>query len=111
MRRAIRPLMTDLQKSYRADLFRLIITEGPRFPNLVTVYRRVALDPVLIAIQKLAKQAKARGEVTTDVLERYPMLILSPGLLATVWNGLFIDEQLETEALFNAFVDLIFSEL
>ncbi|MBF2088837.1 MAG: TetR/AcrR family transcriptional regulator [Synechococcales cyanobacterium K44_A2020_017] len=111
LRRAIRPLMKDLQTSHKADLFRLIITEGPRFPSLVSTYRRVVLEPVLSSIQTLAEQAKVRGELASDVLVRYPMLMLSPGLLATIWNGLFLDQHLEPEVLFDAFIELIFSRL
>lgn len=110
LRRAIRPLMADLQKSHKADLFRLIIAEGPRFPSLVSTYRRVVLEPVLSSIQTLAEQAKARGELKSDVLAQYPMLMLSPGLLVTIWNGLFLDRQLDPEALFDAFIELIFAQ-
>ncbi len=109
LRHALRPLMEDLQKSSKANLFRLIITEGPKFPSLVSTYRRVVLEPVLSSIQTLAEQAKANGELTSDVLIRYPVLMLSPGLVATIWNGLFLDQQLEPEALFDAYMELIFS--
>ncbi|MBK8453694.1 MAG: TetR/AcrR family transcriptional regulator [Thiofilum sp.] len=108
LRQAIRPFMADLQKSHKADLLRLIITEGPRFPSLVAVYQRVVLEPVLSAIQTLAKQAKARGEIKSEALIEYPMLMLSPGLLSIIWNGLFLDRQLQPEALFDAFIELIF---
>ncbi len=108
MRRMVLPFADLLSDPRRAALFRLIITEGPRFPSLLASYRRVALDPLMDAVRMLAARARETGEIETEVLEQLPMLMLSPGLLATVWNSLFPDDVLEPRAMFDALFSLVF---
>ena len=38
--------MRDLEGSRRADVARLVIAEGARFPALAATYRRLALEPL-----------------------------------------------------------------
>ena len=108
LKRALAPLLTDDKVSLRLSLFRLIIFEGARFPELLNAYRRVVMDPMLAIARRLSQRARSRGEIDTDALERVPMLLLSPGLVVTVWNQLFPDEKLEPESVFHAHLDLIF---
>jgi TetR/AcrR family transcriptional regulator, regulator of autoinduction and epiphytic fitness len=99
---------TMLSDPRRQGLFRLILTEGPRFPEILAVYRRVAFDPLMMSIKSLAERASRQGELKSDALVRQPLLLLSPALLATVWNGMFPDAALEPQQVFSDFLDLIF---
>ena len=109
LKRVVVPLMRDLEGSRRADVARLVIAEGARFPALAGTYRKLALDPLHAMIRKLAHLAIERGEIACDALSRHPILMLAPGLAATVWNGLFgLREPVDTGAVFSAWVDLVF---
>jgi AcrR family transcriptional regulator len=109
LRRVVVPLMRDFENSRRADVARLVIAEGAHFPALAATYRRLALDPVHLMIRRLGQIAVERGEISSDALVRFPLLMLAPGLAATAWNGLFgIREPVDTGAVFAAWVDLVF---
>jgi AcrR family transcriptional regulator len=92
----------------RQALFRLIVTEGPRFPEIIAVYRRVAFDPLTAAIKVLAETAVRRGEIKSDALVRRPLLFLSPAILTTIWNGMFPAESIDIQLVFEDFLDLVF---
>jgi len=108
LKRALAPLLSDDKVELRLALFRLIIFEGARFPELLAAYRRVVMEPMLATARRLSQRARARGEIETDALERLPMLLLAPGLVVTVWNQLFPGEKLEPVSVFHAHFDLIF---
>jgi hypothetical protein len=49
------------------------------------------------------------GELRTDALVRFPQLLAAPGVLVTLWNGLFAaDGPLDGEAVFEAYLDMVF---
>lgn len=108
VRRALMPLVTDEQAALRHALFRLILTEGQRFPEVLAAYRKVALDPVMAAARRIGARARARGEIDSDALERLPMLLLAPGLLVSIWNHMFPDEALDPPDAFESYFDLLF---
>lgn len=108
--RAMMPLVTDEQAVLRQALFRLILSEGQRFPEVLAAYRKVALDPVLAAARRIGARARSRGEIHSDALERLPMLLLAPGVLVTMWNHMFPDEELEPSDLFKSYLGLLFGD-
>jgi AcrR family transcriptional regulator len=106
--RAMMPLVEDEQATLRQDLFRLILTEGQRFPEVLAAYRKVALDPVLAAARRIGARARARGEISSDALERMPILLLAPGMLVTIWNRMFPEESLDPSEVFRSYLQLVF---
>lgn len=107
--RAVPPILRDLEGSRRAAVARLVIAEGGRFPALAEMYRRLVIEPGTEAVRRLAERAVARGELASDALARYPQLLAAPGVMATVWNGLYgADRPLDTAAVFEAYLDLVF---
>jgi len=86
-----------------------MISEGGRFPALASMYRQVVLEPAMNWIRQLAAEAVARGELKSEALVRFPLLLLSPGLMAMVWNGMYGAEQpINAADAFEAFLDLTF---
>ena len=106
--RAMMPLVDDDQARLRQDLFRLILTEGQRFPEVLATYRRVALDPVLAAARRIGARARSRGEISSDALERMPILLLAPGVLVTIWNRMFPEEAIDPSEVFRSYLQLVF---
>lgn len=91
-----------------AALVRLMITEGPRFPELAAFYHRAVVSRGLALIRQLAQRGLDRGELTSDAAVRFPQLVVAPAILAVVWNGLFAAvEPLDPRALLAAHRDLL----
>jgi len=92
----------------RKDVIRLIISEGPRFPQVAEFHYREVISRVLGALRRLLRHAIERGELDNDVLVRFPQLLVAPGLVAIVWNSLFDRfEPLDVRALMHAHVGLL----
>lgn len=108
--RALTPMFTDEQAGLRQALLWLILTEGQRFPEVLKAYRRVALDPILAAARKIGAKAHSQREMASDALERFPVLMLAPGVVASVWNNLFPTEAIDAQSLLHAYVDLVFRQ-
>lgn len=102
------PVVTDLDVVVLRD-GRFVIGEVKSEPaaiddrvceTLRTVATRIRPDVLLLA---------APGELRSDALRRFPLLLVAPGVLATVWNGLYGGEHpMSTAAVFAAFVDACF---
>ena len=100
----------EICETRRKDIIRLIISEGPRFPKLAEFYHREVISRALAAVRVLLRRAIERGEVTNDAILRFPHLLVAPGIVAILWNGLFDRfEPLDVRALLRAHFDCMFS--
>jgi AcrR family transcriptional regulator len=101
----------EIYGTRRKDVIRLIISEGTRFPKLADFYYREVISRVLPAMRALLTRAVERGELGHDALARFPQLLVAPGLMAILWNGLFGRfAPLDVRELMRAHLDLIFGE-
>jgi AcrR family transcriptional regulator len=99
----------EIYGTRRKDVLRLIISEGPRFPKLAEFYYREVIARVLPVMRALLTRAVERGELRNDALARFPQLLVAPGLVAIVWNGLFDKfSPLDVRELMRAHLDLLF---
>ena len=109
--RIVDMFVREIYGTRRKDVIRLIIAEGPRFPKLAEFYYREVIARVTAVVRGLLRRAAARGEIGADALARFPQLLVAPGLVAIVWNGLFDRfEPLDVAALMRAHLDLLFGE-
>jgi AcrR family transcriptional regulator len=76
------------QPQYRTILI-LMISEGPRFPELVEFYYEEVLLPGLTALKGVLDRGIARGELREPAVTSYPMLLMSPVIMTVIWNHLF----------------------
>ncbi len=107
--RTLLPVFQTLESSNRARLVRLISTESARSPALAAIYRRNVIDPGYALLQHLAERALETGELKSDALARFPMLLTAPAVVATIWNGSYArDKPMDIGAMFEAQLDLIF---
>jgi AcrR family transcriptional regulator len=95
----------------RKDVLRLIITEGARFPKIAEFYYREVIERVVAAVRAMLSRAVARGELPTDALVRFPQLLVSPALMALVWNGMFERfAPLDIRELMRAHIEVLFGD-
>lgn len=107
LERLFLPLLQDFEESGRASVLRLIIAEGARFPALAAIHQRLVIDPMMEAIAEALDSVPNSSKF--DVLRKYPLMIGSPVIMATVWNELWArGNKVDTRAMMSAFLDLIF---
>src|SRR3989449_8501913 len=103
--------VNEIYGTRRKDVIRLIISEGARFPKLAEFYYREVIARVLPVMRALLTRAVERGELGHDALARFPQLLIAPGLVAILWNGLFGRfAPIDVKELMRAHLDLLFRE-
>ena len=106
---AIEIFVREVFGTRRRQVIRLMISEGPRFPALAEFYYREVLSRLLKALRGMLRRAHERGELGSDALVRFPMLLGAPGIIAIVWSGLFDRfEPLDVRAMMRAYFDRLF---
>ena len=89
-------------------LVRLMIAEGPRFPELAAYYHREVVSRALGIVRAIAQRGLDRGEITSDIAVRFPQLVIPPAVVAVVWNGMFgAFDPLDVRAFLSAHRDLL----
>ena len=108
---AIDLFVREIYNTERKNIIRLIISEGPRFPHLAEFYYREVVSRGIAAVRALLARALERGELRSDAVIRFPQLLVAPGIVAIIWQGLFeAHEPLDVPALMRAHLDLLFGE-
>ncbi len=65
----------------------------------------------MLALRGLLARAVERGELADDTLMRFPQLIVTPGLFAIIWSGLFDRfAPVDVAALMQAQLDFFFGK-
>jgi AcrR family transcriptional regulator len=103
--------LRDVAGTPRADIVRLIISEGSRFPSLAEFHHREVVSRAVAGITQLIQYGVARGEIRNAALAQFPQIVVAPALVAVLWQGLFGRyAPLDTAAMLRVHLDLIFGE-
>jgi AcrR family transcriptional regulator len=98
----------EIYGTRRRDIIRLIMAEGPRFPQLAEFHYREVVERVLFAMRALLARAVERGELPHAALAQFPQLLVAPGIVAIIWSGLFERfAPLDVEAMMRAHLDIL----
>ena len=109
--RAIELFLREIYGTERKNIIRLIISEGPRFPQLAEFYYREVVARGMAVVRTLLTRARERGELRNDAIIRFPQLLIAPGIVAIIWKGLFEPHApLDVSAMMRAHLDLLFGE-
>ena len=101
--------MREVVATRRADIIRLIVAEGPRFPAIADFYYREVISRGLAAIRGLIEIAIARGEIRLAELKNFPQIVVAPAIVAIVWKSLFERHApLDANEMLRVHLDLIF---
>ena len=101
--------LREVVATRRADIIRLIVAEGPRFPAIADFYYREVISRGLAAIRGLIEIAIARGEIRLAELKNFPQIVVAPAIVAIVWKSLFERHApLEANEMLRVHLDLIF---
>jgi AcrR family transcriptional regulator len=101
----------EIVSTPRADIVRLIIAEGARFPAIADFYYREVISRGLVGMRALIELAVARGEIRQTQLARFPQIVIAPAIVAVIWKSLFERHSpLDAVEMFSVHLDLIFGE-
>ncbi|KAA5602707.1 TetR/AcrR family transcriptional regulator [Blastochloris sulfoviridis] len=94
----------------RADVIRLVLAEGRRFPALAEFHYREVVQRALTALQRLIQIGVERGEIRHEALVRFPQLVMAPIMMGLIWTGLFNRfAPLDVAAMMRAHLDMLFA--
>lgn len=104
------PGLKNMEQAGRADIARLVLSEGKCFNDILTLYRKKIYEPGLIELVKLIQRAKTQGEIVDSTDEHLAAaLIIAPIWLAIIHNGLLLpNAPLNLEKMFEINVNLLF---
>jgi AcrR family transcriptional regulator len=94
-----------------AVVVRLLISEGPRHPDLLDYYYDNVVSKGLAAIQKVIARGIERGEFKPGAADTPPHLFLAPVMLSVIWRSLFAEKKLDTSKLIDTQIELLLTHL
>ncbi len=108
------PLLAFLQQipgSPVAIVIRLLISEGPRHPDLANYYYDNVVAKGLAAISGFIDRGVSRGEFRNSAITDLPHLVLAPVMLSIIWGIIFKEKQLDTDRLIETQTDMILAHI
>jgi AcrR family transcriptional regulator len=109
--RVVMTFIQEIVSTPRADIVRLIIAEGARFPAIADFYYREVISRGLAGMRAMIELAVARGEIREVQLARFPQIVIAPAIVAVIWKSLFERHSpLDAVEMFRVHLDLIFGE-
>lgn len=89
-------------------MFRLLISESHRFPQLSEVYLREVVTPGVRAMRMLVAKGVDSGEFRNTKIAEFPQILAGPAVLALVWSLILGERQrLDLDAFREAHLELL----
>src|SRR6202007_3241579 len=79
----------EVTTTRRGDIVRLIVAEGPRFPEIADFYYREVVSKGLAGMRAAIALGIARGEIQHKDLAQFPQILIAPAMIAVIWQSLF----------------------
>ena len=96
----------------KRELIRLLMADGPRFPDLVDRWHADIIAPCCAAFSAVITYGVERGEFRASAIAEFPQLMLAPIVMANVWLSIFSDRHpLNLRDFFAAAVETLLSGL
>jgi len=113
LRLHLRAIYPKLVKNPRArQILRLLIAEGPQFPELVDFYYRDIISHGLAILRRVIERGVKRREFRRTRATDFPQVVFGPVLAAIIWSLLLAKQHpLDFDAYANTHVDLILNGL
>jgi AcrR family transcriptional regulator len=103
--------MKQVPGSPVAIVIRLLISEGPRHPDLVDYYYENVVAKGLAAITGFVERGVDRGEFRKSVITELPQLFLAPVMLSIIWGIVFKTRELDTDKLIETQIDMLLAHI
>ena len=90
----------------------LLISEGQRFPELVSFYHTEIVSHGLEGMRAVIRRGVERGEFRESGLSEFPMLLMVPVIGSVIWNHLFgTKEALDVQVALETHMDIMLAGL
>ena len=94
------------------QILRLIIAEGPQFPELVEFYYAEVISRGIANLRQVLERGVARHEFRRTAAVDFPQTVFAPALAAFIWNLLLGKHHaLDFDAYARAHLDLVLNGL
>ena len=102
-----------LLKNPRAQqILRLLIAEGPQFPELVDFYYRDIVSRGLSIVTRVIERGVERGEFRRTRVTDFPQVMFGPVMTAMVWSLLMLKKHpIDFDAYARTHLDLVLNGL
>jgi AcrR family transcriptional regulator len=113
LRAHYRVVYAKLVKSLRArQILRLLIAEGPQFPELVEFYYSEIISRGFATLKRVIERGVACGEFRRTRVADFPQVVFGPVLAAMIWTFLLAEKHpIDLERYAQVHVDLILNGL
>lgn len=113
LRAHYRVVYAKLVKSLRArQILRLLIAEGPQFPELVEFYYSEIISRGFATLKRVIERGVACREFRRTRVADFPQVVFGPVLAAMIWTFLLAEKHpIDLESYAEAHVDLILNGL
>lgn len=111
IRGPLKSFMKKIPNSPIAVVVRLLISEGPRHPDLLEFYYENVVSKGLAAITHFLERGVERGEFRKSPVTDMPHLFLAPVMLSIVWGLLFSKKSLDTDQLIDTQIDMLLTNI
>lgn len=110
LRRSLLPAMREIESRGRADVARLVLSEGARMPEIVRIYREEVYLPFLSHLRAAIERGIACGEVTQPGMEVFPQILAAPIWMEMIHNGVLAPQSpIDSAAMLELQIALVFS--
>ena len=92
-------------------LVRLMISEGPKHPDLLQFYWDNVISRGLAAINELLERGVQNGEFRHSVINEQPHLFVMPVLFSVIFKFLFEKQCPDTDRLIETQIDLLIAHM
>jgi AcrR family transcriptional regulator len=98
----------ELPDSPLRIVFRLMVSEGPRHPDLTAFYYDSVVRQGLAMLKKLLSRGVANGEFKASALDELPQLLIAPAIFSVFWKTVFgKHDALDTDRLIETQIDAL----
>jgi AcrR family transcriptional regulator len=82
-------IRAELVEAGSSVFLRVLLSEGHRFPELVTRYEQVVLSRGMATVRAILGAGVARGDLRPEALDCDPRIIMAPAMMLSLWGTVF----------------------
>jgi AcrR family transcriptional regulator len=99
---------SEIVDSESRTLMRIILSEGPRFPELAKLYYEATVGRGRPIVERIVARGVRRGEVRADHAKQIAFMIIAPTIASSIWKLTFeAFHPIATEELLEAHLELV----
>jgi AcrR family transcriptional regulator len=93
-------------------LARLMISEGPKHPDLIEWYWENVVSKALAALRTVIRKGVASGELRHSALDDFPYILAAPVVFSVLWKILFEQhDNLDTDRLIEEHLEIVLNTI